>query len=41
LIKPFSNARGVRIIVAGAGIQTTWFATDFRFGTGVLIDDWK
>jgi hypothetical protein len=37
LIKPFQR---VGIIVAGGG-QTTWFATDFGVGRGVLISDWK
>ena len=41
LIKPFSNAGAIRIVVAGGGIQTTWFVTDFRIGRGILIDDWK
>jgi hypothetical protein len=41
LIKPFTNARGIRIIVAGGGIQTTWFVTDFQFRGGILIDKWK
>jgi hypothetical protein len=37
LIKPFQR---VGIIVTGGG-QTTWFATDFGLGRGVLIDAWK
>jgi hypothetical protein len=41
LIKPFNNPKAMRVIVAGGKIQTTWFATDFRFNRGVLIDDWK
>ena len=41
LIKPFTNARGIRAIVTGGGIQTTWFVTDFQFPGGVLIDKWK
>jgi hypothetical protein len=41
LIKPFTNARAINVVVAGGGIQTTWFVTDFRFGRGILIDDWK
>ncbi len=41
LIKPFTNARGIRTIVAGGGIQTTWFVTDFQFPGGILIDKWK
>ena len=28
-------------MVAGGKIQTTWFVTDFRFGRGILIDEWK
>ena len=44
-IKPF-QASNVKIIVAGGGIQTTWFVTDFMMGTGmlgrgILIDDWR
>jgi hypothetical protein len=39
MMKPF-QPRGVGIIVTGQG-QTTWFATDFGVGRGVLIDDWK
>jgi hypothetical protein len=41
LIKPFTNERGIRVIVAGGGIQTTWFVTDFQFPGGVLIDKWR
>jgi len=42
LIKPFNNPRAINVIVTGGNIQTTWFATDFRFaGRGILIDDWK
>lgn len=41
LIKPFTNAKTINVVVAGGKIQTTWFVTDFRFGRGILIDDWK
>ena len=41
LIKPFSNPRTIQMVVAGGNIQTTWFATDFRLGRGILIDEWK
>lgn len=41
LIKPFTNARGIRVVVAGGGIQTTWFVTDFQFPGGILIDKWR
>jgi hypothetical protein len=41
LIKPFTSARSIQVVVAGGNIQTTWFVTDFRFGRGVLIDEWK
>jgi hypothetical protein len=41
LIKPFRNPGSIKAIVAGGEIQTTWFVTDFRFGRGILIDDWK
>jgi len=40
LIKPF-RAQTVKIIVAGGGIQTTWFVTDFGVGRGTLVDEWK
>lgn len=39
LIKPFRNP--AKVIVAGGGIQTTWFVTDFMVSRGILIDDWK
>jgi hypothetical protein len=41
LIKPFTNAKAIQVVVAGGKIQTTWFVTDFRFGRGILIDNWK
>jgi hypothetical protein len=41
LIKPFTNPKAIRVVVAGGKIQTTWFVTDFRLSRGVLIDDWK
>jgi len=41
LIKPFNNPRAIQIVVAGGGIQTTWFVTDFRLGRGVKVDDWR
>jgi hypothetical protein len=41
LIKPFTNAKAIQAVVAGGKIQTTWFVTDFRFGRGILIDEWK
>jgi hypothetical protein len=41
LIKPFRNPGAIRAIVAGGGIQTTWFVTDFSFRRGILIDEWK
>jgi len=40
-IKPFNNPKAIHVIVTGGGIQTTWFATDFRLGKGVLIDPWR
>ncbi len=40
LIKPF-RPQTVKIIVAGGGIQTTWFVTDFGVGRGTLVDEWK
>jgi hypothetical protein len=45
--KPFDQASGIKIIVAGGGIQTTWFVTDFMLGPGSMlglgtrIDDWR
>lgn len=41
LIKPFTNPKSIQVVVAGGGIQTTWFVTDFMFSKGILIDDWK
>jgi hypothetical protein len=41
LIKPFTNPKSIQIVVTGGNIQTTWFVTDFRFGRGILIDEWK
>jgi hypothetical protein len=41
LIKPFTNPKTIQVVVAGGKIQTTWFVTDFRFGRGILIDEWK
>lgn len=41
VIKPFNNPRGIQVVVAGGKSQSTWFATDFRLGRGVLVDDWK
>jgi hypothetical protein len=43
--KPF-QASGIKIIVTGGGIQTTWFVTDFQLGPGMLggstlIDHWR
>jgi hypothetical protein len=39
MMKPF-QPKGIGVIVTGQG-QTTWFATDFGVGRGVLVDDWK
>ncbi len=41
LIKPFLNPKTINLVVAGGKTQTTWFATDFRFSNGILIDNWK
>ena len=41
LIKPFNQPQGIQIVVVGGKTQSTWFATDFRLGRGVLIDDWE
>jgi len=41
MIKPFHQASGVKILVTGGGIQTTWFVTDFMLGRGTRIDDWR
>jgi hypothetical protein len=40
-IKPFKQASSIKILVAGGGIQTTWFVTDFMLGRGTRIDDWR
>jgi hypothetical protein len=39
MMKPL-QPKGIGVIVTGQG-QTTWFATDFGVGRGVLVDDWK
>ncbi len=41
MLKPFTNPKAIHVVVAGGKTQTTWFATDFRFGKGILIDNWK
>jgi hypothetical protein len=41
MIKPFHQASGIKIVVAGGGIQTTWFVTDFMLGRGTLINEWR
>ena len=41
LIKPFNNAKGIQVVVVGGKSQSTWFATDFRLGRGVLLDAWR
>ncbi len=40
LIKPFINSNGIRVVVTGGKIQTTWFVTDFGLRRGVKVDDW-
>ena len=40
VIKPFTNPRAIKVVVAGGKVQSMWFVTDFRFGRGVSIDDW-
>lgn len=40
-IKPFNNPGAIRIIAVGGEVQSTWFATDFRLGRGVLVDEWR
>jgi hypothetical protein len=45
--KIFNQTSAVNIVVAGGGIQTTWFVTDFglaknsMLGGAVRIDDWR
>ncbi len=44
-VKPFQTS-GIKIIVTGGGVQTTWFVTDFMLGAGMMggstrIDDWR
>jgi hypothetical protein len=41
LLKPFNQPQGIQIVVVGGKTQSTWFATDFRLGRGVLVDSWK
>ena len=46
-VKAFNQASGINIVVAGGGIQTTWFVTDFMLGKSNMlggatrIDDWR
>jgi hypothetical protein len=40
LIKPFTNAGAIRVVVTGGKIQTTWFVTDFGLRRGIKVDDW-
>jgi hypothetical protein len=40
-IKPFNNPGAIQVVVVGGAVQSTWFATDFRLGRGVLVDDWR
>jgi hypothetical protein len=46
-VKAFNQASGINIVVAGGGIQTTWFVTDFMLGKSnmlggaTLIDKWR
>ncbi len=41
LIKPFNQPQGIQVVVVGGKTQSTWFATDFRLGRGVLVDSWR
>jgi len=41
VIKPFNNPRSIHEVVVGGKTQSTWFATDFRLGRGVLVDAWR
>jgi hypothetical protein len=41
LIKPFNQPQGIQVVVVGGKTQSTWFATDFRLGRGILVDIWK
>jgi hypothetical protein len=46
-VKAFNQASGIKIIVTGGGVQTTWFVTDFQLGKSNMlggatrIDDWR
>jgi hypothetical protein len=40
LIKPFTNPKAIRVVVAGGNVQSMWFVTDFGFRRGVSIDEW-
>ncbi len=45
-MKAFQSPSSIKILVAGGGIQTTWFVTDFMLGPGMLggcelIDKWR
>jgi hypothetical protein len=41
LIKPFSNPKDIRVLVAGGKTASVWFATDFRPEKSASIDAWR
>jgi hypothetical protein len=41
LIQPFVNAKNINAVVVGGQTNTLWFVTDFRVGTGTLVDAWR
>ena len=40
-IKAFNNPRAIQIVLVGVKTQSTWFATDFKLGRGILMENWK
>jgi hypothetical protein len=41
LIQPFSSPKAINTVVVGGQTNTLWFVTDFRVGSGILIDPWR
>jgi hypothetical protein len=40
-VKTFNQASGIKTLVAGGGILTTWFVRDFMLKPGTCIDGWQ
>jgi hypothetical protein len=41
LIRQFPDPQNIRTIVVGGNTASVWFATDFRGGRGISIDEWR